>query len=150
MQPGQNLMQGLSSAGAIYAGAEGQQAADQRAAMQDQEEALLKYDMEKYNRDRETEAANASARVKAQTDISTGQISDIRNERNRLYEQLMRIQESVDKGEITPEQAAARQQGIQSRIDALGAEIEAYKSYLQNQYGFQNIPTVNTAAGTVG
>jgi len=150
MNPDQNLIQSLASAGSIYAGAEGQQAADRRAALRDQEEALLKYDMEIYSSDREAESANAAARVRAQTDISTGQIGDIRNERNRLYEQLMRVQESVDKGEITPEQAATRQKGIQSRIDALGAEIEAYKSYLQNQYGFQNIPTVNTAAGTVG
>lgn len=147
MQPDQNLMQSLAGAGAIYAGAEGQQAADQRAAKRDQEEALLKYDLQKYSSDREQEIANAAARVKAQTDISTGQISDIRNERNRLYDQLSRIQEDADKNGIPVD--PARIAAIQGRIDSLGAELESYKSYIQNQYGFNMIPTVDTKAGTV-
>jgi hypothetical protein len=147
MQPDQNLIQSLASAGAIYSGAEGQQAADERAALRDREEALLKYDMEIYSSDREAESANAAARVRAQTDIATGQINDIRNERNRLYDQLSRIQEDADKNGIPVDPARVR--AIQSRIDSLGAEMEAYKSYIQNQYGFNSIPTVDIASGTI-
>jgi len=147
MNPDQNLIQSLASAGSIYAGAEGQQAADRRAALRDQEEALLKYDMEIYSSDREAESANAAARVRAQTDIATGQINDIRNERNRLYDQLSRVQEEADKTGIPVDPARVR--AIQGRIDSLGAELESYKSYIQDQYGFNTIPTVDTKTGTI-
>ena len=52
MQPGQNLMQSLAGAGAIYAGAEGEQAAQRREADQAREEMMLKYDMDLYSQEK--------------------------------------------------------------------------------------------------
>lgn len=60
MQPGQNLMQSLAGAGAIYAGAESEQAAQQREADRAREEMMLKYDMDIYAQDRADAAAAAT------------------------------------------------------------------------------------------
>lgn len=62
MEPGQNLIQSLAGAGAIYAGAESEQAAQQREAERAREEMMLKYDMDIYSQDR---AAASAAAAKA-------------------------------------------------------------------------------------
>lgn len=62
MEPGQNLVQSLAGAGAIYAGAESEQAAQQREAERAREEMMLKYDMDIYSQDR---AAASAAAAKA-------------------------------------------------------------------------------------
>lgn len=145
MNPDANLMQGLVNAGSVYAQAEAEQASAQREDERALAEMLLKYDMAQY----EDQQARESAGIRAKTDISTGQIEDIRREQYRLYDQIDRIQEGVDKGEIMPEVAAERKAQIQTRIDALGAEMTAYKKYIGQQYGFGLFPKVNIATGQI-
>lgn len=145
MNPDANLMQGLVNAGSVYAQAEAEQASAQREDERALAEMLLKYDMAQY----EDQQARESAGIRAKTDISTGQIEDIRREQYRLYDQIDRIQEGVDKGEIMPEVAAERKAQIQTRIDALGVEMTAYKKYIGQQYGFGLFPKVNIATGQI-
>lgn len=145
MNPDANLMQGLVNAGSVYAQAEAEQASAQRDDQRALQEALLKYDIGKA----ESEAESVAAGIRAKTDISTGQIEDIRREQYRLYDQIDRIQEGVDKGEIMPEVAAERKAQIQARIDALGVEMTAYKKYIGQQYGFGLFPKVNIATGQI-
>lgn len=59
MNPDANLLQGLASAGAVYAGAEGEQARQRREGDRALQEALLNYDMQIMQSDRAAAAAAA-------------------------------------------------------------------------------------------
>lgn len=63
MNPDATLMQGLVNAGAVYAGAEGEQSAQAREAARARDEAMLNWDMQIMQGDR---AAEADAAAKAQ------------------------------------------------------------------------------------
>lgn len=139
MNPDQNLIQSLANAGAIYAGAEGQQAADQRAALRDREEALLKWDMEKYSSDRDSEAAG----LKARTDIATGSIENIQRERNDISRQMRDLETAIIKGEISDEAyIASERRALKAAYDDAGRRLATFNSYIQDQYGFPIIEEV--------
>lgn len=140
-----SLMQSLTGAGNVYAGAEAEQARLSRDDARAREEALLRYDISKA----EDEASNQSAALKARTDIATGQLDDLYRQQRDVAEQLRRLDESVMKGEIDAATADAAKRARTEEFNRIGSKIATYEGFIGQTYGFPTIPVVDTASGTI-
>lgn len=146
LNPDATLMQGLVNAGAVYAGAEGEQASQQRQAKRDEAEAMLKYDMGLY----ESEQDRAAAGVKARTDVSVRLLDDLYRRQSDIADQMRKIDDSLMKGEYTDTAAAqAMKNDLQRRYNAIGGKIASYEDYIGSTYGFANMPTVDLSTNTI-
>lgn len=140
-----SLMQSLTGAGNVYAGAEAEQARLSRDDARAREEALLRYDISKA----EDEASKQSAALKARTDIATGQLDDLYRQQRDVAEQLRRLDESVMKGEIDAATADAAKRARTEEFNRIGSKIATYEGFIGQTYGFPTIPVVDTASGTI-
>jgi hypothetical protein len=140
-----SLMQSLTGAGNVYAGAEAEQARLARDDARAREEALLRYDIGKA----EDEASNETAALKARTDIATGQLDDLYRQQRDVAEQLRRLDESVMKGEIDSATADAAKRARTEEFNRIGSKIATYEGFIGQTYGFPKIPVVDTATGTI-
>lgn len=140
-----SLMQSLAGAGNVYAGAEAEQARLARDDARAREEALLRYDIGKA----EDATSNETAALKARTDIATGQLDDLYRQQRDVSEQLRRLDESVRKQEIMPEEADAAKRALSAQFNNIGSKISTYEGFIGQTYGFPTIPVVDTATGTI-
>jgi hypothetical protein len=140
-----SLMQSLTGAGSVYAGAEAEQARLARDDARAREEALLRYDIGKA----EDEASNQSEALKARTSIATGQLDDLYRQQRDVAEQLRRIEESAIKDGTDPALLEGQKALLTRQFNAIGSKISTYEGFIGQTYGFPTIPVVDTASGTI-
>lgn len=156
MNPEVDLMQGIVNAGAVFADASAQQAQSERELGRSREEALLKWDMNMLDYDRQREQARideekaaAAASLKARTDVATGQLDDLYRQQRDTAERLRSIDASVMKGEMDPAMAETEKANLRRELTAIGSKITAYESFIGDTYGFSMTPVVDLASNTI-
>jgi hypothetical protein len=145
LQPDQTLMQSLVGAGAAFSEGAAEEQRAKRLADIELKKALYELDVAKRGEERDARAA----RLKARTDIATGQLDDIRREMQDVKDRIQQVKDDAIKFNLQPEQVKTEIDRLQGQYDALGAQLGTYQKFLEENYDFPIIPVVDTATRTV-
>lgn len=121
MQPDQNIVQGLASAGGIYAQSMADQAAAERAAKAAQDEMLLKYDMGIYQQDRQAQIDAAAKADDRAWELQKANMFTAKDKANILKDQLSALAKTYGETIEPTAKAAleAQMKALQTQLDAL-------------------------------
>lgn len=128
MNPDQTVMQGLANAGMAYAQASGGEAAARREAERRREGALLKYDMDEYENDREARAAAAAKADDRAFELRKLLIPSARDAIGAYNDSITAIEKALADGMLSPEQTAAYERQLQS--------LQAQRAAILDRGGF--------------
>lgn len=154
LDPSKTTMQSVAGAGEAFAQSAAEQARAQREAELGLKKGLFEYDVSKAEADRkerEREADNQAAALKAKTDVATSQISGLYRQSDQISDDLRRTidafkQQGILEAEIAnlPEvkQKSEMLSAIQNRIANL-------QLFLDTTYGMPQMPVVDTKNRTI-